>query len=196
MKELEFYFDVGSPYSYLGMYRMLQIAEKHPVEIIWKPMLLGGVLKAHGNSSPLEIPAKAKYSMMDIQRWAKIWDIPVTINPFLPINTLQMMRLITAVQMYQPESFLSVVKGIFNAMFREPQNLNDVNVLIQVAKSLDLELSVVEGWLGDEDVKAQLKMVTESAIQKGIFGAPTWIIDNEMIWGVDHLNFVEMALSD
>lgn len=195
MKELEFYFDVGSPYSYLGMYKMLQIVEQYPAKIIWKPMLLGGVLKSHGNSSPLEIPAKAKYSIMDIQRWSKIWEIPVTMNPFLPINTLQMMRLITAVQMYQSDRFVFVLKGIFDAMFFEPKNLNDLNVLFEVAENLELDRPLVENWLGDEKVKQHLKQATEDAIQKGIFGAPTWIIDKEMFWGVDHLFFVESVLA-
>ena len=195
MKALEFYFDVGSPYSYIGLYRMLALAEQYPVNIVWKPILLGGVLKAHGNNSPLEIPAKARYSIMDINRWAKIWDIPFTINPYLPINTLQLMRLVTAIQMYRSDQFVSALKTIFNAMYREPKNLNDVNELLQLANSLNLTVAQIQSWLLNEQVKQQLKQATEAAVEKGIFGAPTWLIDNDMLWGVDHLNFVEMALA-
>ena len=194
MKVIEFYFDVGSPYSYIGFHRIQQIAQQYQAELIWKPMLLGGVFKATGNSSPMAVPAKARYSMIDLQRWAKLWQIPVQMNPYFPINTLQLMRLITAVQLFQPEVFLNVLTGIFNAMFGQPRNLNDLNELIQLMQELGLEVAQVKSWLEDEKVKSELKVVTEEAIARGVFGAPSWFVDDELYWGVDHLHFVEAAL--
>ena len=196
MKQVEFYFDLGSPYSYLGFFQIQKIAQQHQAEVIWKPMLLGGVFKATGNNSPMMVPAKAAYSMKDMARWAKYWHIPLQMNPYFPINTLQLMRLITAVQLHQPEDFVRILAGLFNAMFGEPKNLNDMNELIQVMTSLGLNVEQVQAWLNDEGVKAQLKKVTEEAIQRGVFGAPTWFVGNEMFWGVDHLHFIETALSE
>ena len=195
MKQITFYFDLGSPYSYVGFHRIQQIAEEYQTEVVWKPMLLGGVFKATGNSSPMTIPAKARYSMIDLGRWSKLWNIPVQMNPYFPINTLNLMRLITAVQLYQPEHFQKVLNGLFDAMFGNPRNLNDINELASVAQSLNLEITQVQTWLGDEQVKAQLKQVTEEAIERGVFGAPTWFVGDEMFWGVDHLHFLEMTLS-
>ncbi|MGN0934871.1 2-hydroxychromene-2-carboxylate isomerase [Acinetobacter sp. YH12218] len=194
MKVIEFYFDVGSPYSYIGFHRIQQIAQQYQAELIWKPMLLGGVFKATGNISPMAVPAKARYSMIDLQRWGKLWQIPVQMNPYFPINTLQLMRLITAVQLFQPEVFLNVLTGIFNAMFGQPRNLNDLNELIQLMQELGLEVAQVKSWLEDEKVKSELKVVTEEAIARGVFGAPSWFVDDELYWGVDHLHFVEAAL--
>ncbi|WP_180073537.1 MULTISPECIES: 2-hydroxychromene-2-carboxylate isomerase [unclassified Acinetobacter] len=194
MKVIEFYFDVGSPYSYIGFHRIQQIAQQYQAELIWKPMLLGGVFKATGNSSPMAVPAKARYSMIDLQRWAKLWQIPVQMNPYFPINTLQLMRLITAVQLFQPELFLNVLTGIFNAMFGQPRNLNDLNELIQLMQELGLEVAQVKSWLEDEKVKSELKVITEEAIARGVFGAPSWFVNDELYWGVDHLHFVEDAL--
>lgn len=194
MKQVEFYFDLGSPYSYLGFYQLQKIAVEKQAEIIWKPVLLGGVFKATGNSSPMAVPAKAKYSMQDLARWSKYWDIPVQMNPFFPINTLMLMRLVTAVQLYQPERFIQVVSGLFNAMFGQPRNLNDQQEFIQVATELGLESEQVQSWLSDENVKAQLKAITDEAIARGVFGAPTCFVNDEMFWGVDHLHFVELAL--
>ena len=194
MKQVEFYFDLGSPYSYLGFYQLQKIAADTQAQIIWKPMLLGGVFKATGNSSPMAVPAKAKYSMQDLARWSKYWDIAVQMNPYFPINTLMLMRLVTAVQLYQPERFIQVVSGLFNAMFGQPRNLNDQQEFIQVATELGLESEQVQSWLSDENVKAQLKAITDEAIARGVFGAPTCFVNDEMFWGVDHLHFVELAL--
>lgn len=194
MKQVEFYFDLGSPYSYLGFYQLQKIAADTQAQIIWKPMLLGGVFKATGNSSPMAVPAKAKYSLQDLARWSKYWDIAVQMNPYFPINTLMLMRLVTAVQRDQPEKFIAVVTGLFNAMFGQPRNLNDLQEFMQVATELGLESTQVQSWLNDENVKTQLKVITEDAIARGVFGAPTCFVNDEMFWGVDHLHFVELAL--
>lgn len=195
MKQLEFYFDLGSPYSYIGFHRILQIAEKYQAEIVWKPMLLGGVFKATGNNSPMAVPAKAAYSMVDMGRWSKYWNIPVQMNPYFPINTLNLMRLITAVQLYQSENFHKVMTALFDAMFGQPKNLNDINELIVLAQSVDLSIETVQAWLADDQVKAQLKQVTDEAIARGVFGAPTWFVSDDMYWGIDHLHFVEQELA-
>lgn len=194
MKVIEFYFDVGSPYSYIGFHRIQHIAEQYQAEIIWKPMLLGGVFKATGNSSPMAVPAKARYSMRDLKRWSDLWQIPVQMNPYFPINTLQLMRLLTAVQLFQPENFVQVATGIFDAMFGQPRNLNDLTTFMQLMQELGLGAEQVKHWLDDEKVKSELKVITEEAIARGVFGAPSWFVNDELYWGVDHLHFVEAAL--
>lgn len=195
MKQIEFYFDLGSPYSYLGFYQIQKIAKLNQAQIVWKPILLGGVFKATGNSSPMAVPAKARYSMLDMQRWSNLWDISIQMNPYFPINTLNLMRIITAVQLYRPECFLTVLNALFDAMFGHPQNLNDINVLINLIQTLGFSNDQVQIWLSDDQVKAQLKQTTEEAIERGVFGAPTWFVNDEMFWGVDHLHFVEMELN-
>ncbi|AWL28886.1 2-hydroxychromene-2-carboxylate isomerase [Acinetobacter defluvii] len=196
MNIIEFYFDVGSPYSYVGFHQIQKIAEKYQAEIIWKPILLGAVFKATGNNSPMAVPAKAQYSMTDLKRWAKLWNIPVKMNPNFPINTLNAMRLITATQLFQPEQFLKVLTGVFDAMFHDPKDLNALTELLQVAESVGLDKDQVEAWLSDEKVKNELKFLTEEAVSRGVFGAPTWFVKDEMFWGVDHLHFVENSLQN
>ena len=195
MQTIEFYFDLGSPYSYIGFHRIQKIAADRHANILWKPMLLGGVFKATGNSSPMIVPAKAQYAMKDLKRWSKLWQIPMQMNPYFPINTLQLMRLVTAVQIYQPEQFLRELTGVFHAMFGEPRNLNDLQEFKKMLIDLDLDVQQVQDWLEDEQVKQQLKSVTEEAVQRGVFGAPTWFSQNEIYWGIDHLHFLEHALT-
>lgn len=196
MKIIEFYFDLASPYSFLGFHQLQKIAQQHQAEIRYKPMLLGAVLKATGNSSPIMVPAKAQYSMIDLRRWAKLWDIPFRMNPNFPINTLVLMRLITAVQLFAPEQFHQVLTGFFDAMFSHPRNLNDRDEVSALAKAHGLDEVKVKLWLEDEKVKSELKFITDEAIERGLFGAPSFIINDEMYWGIDHLHFVERALQD
>ena len=177
MKSVEFYFDLGSPYSYLAYYRLLQMAEQQEIQIVYKPILLGGVFKATGNRSPIEIPVKGVYSILDMQRWAEYYHIPMHMNPHFPMNTLTLMR-------------------IFDAMFATPQNLNEPTVLAEVLKQSGFSVEDIMSMVQSDVVKQKLITETEQAIQRGIFGAPTFFVGDEMYWGQDRLHFVEQTLNN
>lgn len=196
MNIIEFYFDLGSPYSYIGFHQIQKLAAQYQAEIIWKPMLLGGVFKATGNSSPITVPAKGQYSRLVLKRWSKFLDIPFNMNHDFPINTLQLMRVVTGLQLFQNEKFLMVVTALFKALYHEHQPIQNAAVLIQLLSQFDISAEQMEHWLADEKVKAELKLVTEEAIAKGVFGAPTCFVGGEMFWGVDHFNFVETVLGE
>ena len=195
MKSVEFYFDLGSPYSYLAYYRLLQIAEQQEIQIVYKPILLGGVFKATGNRSPIEIPVKGAYSILDMQRWAEYYQIPMQMNPHFPMNTLTLMRILTGVQLLHLEKFEQVLKLLFDAMFGTPQNLNELTVLAEVLKPSGFSVEDIMSMVQSEVVKQKLITETEQAIQRGIFGAPTFFVGDEMYWGQDRLHFVEQALN-
>lgn len=195
MKSVEFYFDLGSPYSYLAYYRLLQIAEQQEIQIVYKPILLGGVFKATGNRSPIEIPVKGAYSILDMQRWAEYYHIPMQMNPHFPMNTLTLMRILTGVQLLHLEKFEQVLKLLFDAMFGTPQNLNEPTVLAEVLKPSGFSVEDIMSMVQSDVVKQKLITETEQAIQRGIFGAPTFFVGDEMYWGQDRLHFVEQALN-
>ena len=196
MKSVEFYFDLGSPYSYLAYYRLLQIAEQQEIQIVYKPILLGGVFKATGNRSPIEIPVKGAYSILDMQRWAEYYHIPMQMNPHFPMNTLTLMRILTGVQLLHLEKFEQVLKLLFDAMFGTPQNLNELTVLAEVLKPSGFSVEDIMSMVQSDVVKQKLITETEQAIQRGIFGAPTFFVGDEMYWGQDRLHFVEQALNN
>ena len=196
MKSVEFYFDLGSPYSYLAYYRLLQIAEQQEIQIVYKPILLGGVFKATGNRSPIEIPVKGVYSILDMQRWSEYYHIPMHMNPHFPMNTLTLMRILTGVQLLHLEKFEQVLKLLFDAMFGTPQNLNEPTVLAEVLKPSGFSVEDIMSMVQSEVVKQKLITETEQAIQRGIFGAPTFFVGDEMYWGQDRLHFVEQALNN
>lgn len=195
MKSVEFYFDLGSPYSYLAYYRLLQMAEQQEIQIVYKPILLGGVFKATGNRSPIEIPVKGAYSILDMQRWAEYYQIPMQMNPHFPMNTLTLMRILTGVQLLHLEKFEQVLKLLFDAMFGTPQNLNEPTVLAEVLEPSGFSVEDIMSMVQSDVVKQKLITETEQAIQRGIFGAPTFFVGDEMYWGQDRLHFVEQALN-
>jgi 2-hydroxychromene-2-carboxylate isomerase len=179
----------------LAYYRLLQIAEQQEIQIVYKPILLGGVFKATGNRSPIEIPVKGAYSILDMQRWAEYYQIPMQMNPHFPMNTLTLMRILTGVQLLHLEKFEQVLKLLFDAMFGTPQNLNEPAVLAEVLKPSGFSVEDIMSMVQSEVVKQKLITETEQAIQRGIFGAPTFFVGDEMYWGQDRLHFVEQALN-
>ena len=195
MKSVEFYFDLGSPYSYLAYYRLLQMAEQQEIQIVYKPILLGGVFKATGNRSPIEVPVKGVYSILDMQRWAEYYQIQMQMNPHFPMNTLTLMRILTGVQLLHLEKFEQVLKLLFDAMFGTPQNLNEPTVLAEVLKPSGFSVEDIMSMVQSDVVKQKLITETEQAILRGIFGAPTFFVGDEMYWGQDRLHFVEQALN-
>lgn len=195
MKQVEFFFDVGSPYSYLAYHQLPKIARAKGAEILWRPMLLGGVFQATGNSSPATIPAKGHYSNIDLERWAKSFGVPIQQNPHFPINTLQLMRGAVGMQLRSDAEFHNYLAAIFSAMFEHPRNLGDLKELAAVLQAAGISPALMMALVQDDHVKQTLRKTTEDAVARGVFGAPTFFVGNEMFWGQDRLHFVEQALS-
>lgn len=195
MKQVEFFFDVGSPYSYLAYHQLPKIAKARNAEIVWRPMLLGGVFQATGNSSPMTVPMKGKYSMTDLERWARYFDVPFEHNPYFPINTLHLMRGATGMQMRSDEEFHRYLSAVFSAMFEKPRNLAAPEELASVLEAAGMSPLLVLELTKDDKVKEKLKQDTQEAVSRGVFGAPTFFVGSEMYWGQDRLHFVDSALA-
>jgi 2-hydroxychromene-2-carboxylate isomerase len=195
-KTVEFFFDVGSPTTYLAYTQLPAIAAECGARIAWRPMLLGGVFKATGNASPVTVPAKGRWMFGDMQRWARRYGVRMALNPHFPINTLVMMRGAVGLQLREPESVARYLDVIFNAMWREPRNLGDAEVLAQVLRDGGFDPAHIAALGTEPDVKAQLVANTEEAVARGVFGAPTFFVGEEMFFGQDRLDFVREALSE
>ena len=193
-KQLEFFFDFGSPYSYLAYKALPGIAAAHGAGIVWRPMLLGGVFKATGNHSPAETPAKGKWLQQDLQRWARRYGVAFNHNPYFPVNTLTLMRGAAGMQMRDPD-FHKYLVAVFHAMWGEPRNLGDPHVLAEVLRQAGFDADAFQSLVNDPAVKEQLKSNTEEAVARGVFGAPTFFVGEEMYWGQDRLEFVAEALA-
>lgn len=194
-KTVEFFFDLGSPAAYLAWTQLPALCERAGAELRYRPMLLGGVFQATGNSSPATVPAKGRYMATDLLRHARRYDVPFDFNPHFPINTLALMRGAVGYQLQQPEDFPRYLDALFKALWVDQRNLGDEQVLAAVLTEAGLEPEQFRALIMDDRVKHALKASTEEAVQRGVFGAPTFFVGDEMFFGQDRLSFVEEALS-
>ena len=193
-KTVEFFYDFGSPTVYLAATQLPAIAAAVGATIDWRPMLLGGVFKSTGNQSPVVVPAKAAYMNNDLERFAKRYGVPFRFNPHFPINTLALMRGAVA---YQNDGVVSSTyrDAIFMAIWVEARNLNEPDVIGQVLSDAGLDPAELMNRIGQQTVKDQLIANTEEAVNRGVFGAPTFFVGEQMFFGQDRLDFVAEALS-
>ena len=194
-KEVEFFFDVGSPASYLAATQLPALCSAAGATLIHRPMLLGGVFQATGNASPMTIAAKGRYVFDDLLRHAKRYGVPLKMNPYFPINTLLLMRGAVALQLRQPDRFLAYVDAVFRAIWVDAQNMNDGSVVAGVVQRIGLDAASVMAAVTDPEVKATLKATTEEAVARGVFGAPTFFVGTTMLFGQDRLEFVRELLA-
>lgn len=194
-KSVEFYFDFGSPTSYLAYTQLPGICAEAGAELVYRPVLLGGVFQATGNASPIAVPAKGRYTLIDIGRFARRYDVPLKMNPHFPINTLTLMRAATGVQIRQPERFDALLACVFKGMWVDALNLGDPTVLGPLLAGAGFDPQALLALTAEQDVKDALKANTEAAIKRGMFGAPTMFVGNEMFFGQDRLDFVREALA-
>ncbi|AMM24172.1 2-hydroxychromene-2-carboxylate isomerase [Variovorax sp. PAMC 28711] len=192
---IEFYFDFGSPAAYLAATQLPHIAADTGATLVWKPMLLGGVFQATGNHSPAEIKPKGPYMNTDLKRFARRYAVPFEHNPNFPVNTLLLMRGATGVQMQMPERFADYAKAVFDAMWVDAKNMNDAATVGSVLQAAGFDASALVALANAQATKDQLKATTTEAVERGVFGAPTMFVGDEMFWGQDRLDFVREALA-
>ena len=200
MPVVEFFFDYGSPWSYVAFTQVPLVAARAGAEVRYRPMLLGGVFKATGNQSPAEfnVPAKRAYSKREFERYAARYKIPFAPNPHFPINTMTLMRGAAWTEIEGGSSqdrLLAYSRAIFHAMWVEPQNLGDPSVLAPVLAKAGIDPAAFQVATARADVKDRLRATTEEAIARGVFGAPTFFVGPEMFFGQDRLDFVAEALA-
>ncbi|MFG0413029.1 2-hydroxychromene-2-carboxylate isomerase [Pseudomonas sp. BMW13] len=194
-KTVEFFFDLGSPASYLAHTQLPALCRDCGAALVYRPMLLGGVFQATGNASPAMIPAKGRYMIRDLARYAERYGVPMRFNPHFPINTLTLMRLLVAVQLHQPERLDDALQALFQATWVDGVNMGDPARVAEVLAAAGLDAAALQQQIGEPAVKDALKATTEEAVRRGVFGAPTCFVGDDMYFGQDRLDFVREALS-
>ena len=190
---IDFYFDFGSPTAYLAYRRLHQLQSQYQCQINYHPVLLGGLFKATGNSSPVMVAAKATYMMShDLPRFVALYDAPFKSNPHFPINTLHLMR--GAVALLKQDQFATYMDTVFNAIWVNSENMGDAETVAKVLTNAGLDAQQIIASTQEPEVKAALIDSTEAAVKRGCFGAPTMFIGDEMFFGQDRMQFIEMAL--
>lgn len=194
-KVVEFFFDVGSPTTYLAWTQLPALCVQAGASLVYRPTLLGGVFQATGNVSPATVAAKGRHMNDDMARFAKRYGVPLVVNPHFPINTLTLMRGATGVQLRLPTRFDAYLRGVFKAMWVDGLNLNDPVVAAKALVDAGFDPAEVMALAADAEVKAALRATTEEAVARGAFGAPTMFVGDAMFFGQDRLDFVREALA-
>jgi 2-hydroxychromene-2-carboxylate isomerase len=194
MTPVEFFYDYGSPYSYLANTRLPALRERTGCEVVYRPMLLGAVFKATGNRSPAMEPieAKLRYGAVEMSRWVAHLGVPFQRNPHFPINTLRLMRAAHAA--LGLGVFDAFHGAVYPAFWARGENLGDDAVIARVLREAGLDADAILAAASADPAKAALRAATDEALARGAFGAPTFFACGEMFFGNDRLDFVERAI--
>lgn len=183
LPDIEFYFDVVSPYSYIAAKRIHELNGK--ANIIWRPFLLGGVMKAVGSSAPITIPSKGRYMFQDLQQLSEYYQIPLTLPEKFPVNTITAMR---ALSMLPQKEMVDKAQALFNAYWGEGKDISDEKAL------LPLLGEPLIAQANTDEAKSRLRDTTEQAVARGAFGAPSFFLNEKIYFGEDRLFLLKADL--
>ncbi len=198
MTQVDFYWDVASPYTYLAFTQIEAVCERAKAELHMVPFLLGGVFKTTGNAAPANVMAKAKYMHTDLDRWRKEYQVPMKLpvsEVTFPINSLKPMRVAAAIQAQHPEVLDRYTREIMTAYWERGTDISTEENLRGALKSLELDAEALLAAIQTQEVKDLLRKNTEVAVEKGAFGAPAMFVNDALFWGNDRLHHLEHALA-
>jgi 2-hydroxychromene-2-carboxylate isomerase len=190
----QFLFDFGSPNAFLSHEAIPAIEKRTGAKFEYVPVLLGGIFKATNNKSPAEtlagIKNKREFHALETERFLKRFGVkPYTWNPFFPVNTLNLMRGAVAAQM--EGVFEKYAEAAFHHMWVEPKKMDDPDVAGKALAASGIDAAKLFARSQDADVKAKLIENTQSAVERGAFGSPTFFVGKEMFFGKEQLREVE-----
>ena len=187
IKPLEFYFDFISPYSFLAHKQIRKIENKEGIKIIYKPILLGGLHNLHGIKAPAFIPAKAKHMVRDCKLIAEKNNIRFKFNSYFPIRSLNLMRGVLVAEEDNVKKYY--IDNIFNTIWQDGLNMNDAIVIQKILQNLNINPKTFSLRATSSLIKDLLRKKTNEAYEKGVFGAPTFVVNNKIFWGQDRIEF-------
>ena len=187
IKPLEFYFDFISPYSFLAHKQIRKIENEEGMKIIYKPVLLGGLHNLHGIKAPAFIPAKAKHMVRDCKLIAEKNNIRFKFNSYFPIRSLNLMRGVLVAEEDNVKKYY--IDNIFNTIWQDGLNMNDAIVIQKILQNLNINPKTFSLRTTSSLIKDLLRKKTNEAYEKGVFGAPTFVVNNKIFWGQDRIEF-------
>jgi 2-hydroxychromene-2-carboxylate isomerase len=189
-RSFDFYFDFVSPYSFLAHKEIRKIENREGIKIRYVPILVGGLHNLHGIKAPAFIPAKAKHMIRDCKLIAQKNGIKFKFNSYFPIRSLNLMRGVFVAEEDNIKSFY--IDSIFNTIWQDGLNMNDQIIIEKVLKNLNVNPKTFFLRSTSSLIKDSLRKKTSDAYEKGIFGAPTFFVNNKIFWGQDRIEFALM----
>jgi 2-hydroxychromene-2-carboxylate isomerase len=196
-KLVDYYFATISPFMYLGHERFAAIAAKHGATIAVKPINLGEVFPVSGGL-PLSkrAPQRQAYRLVELKRWSDQLDIPLNCQPrFFPVNGDLAASWILAAQEQGLDAAMALTGAIGRAIWAQERDVASESTLAGIAQELHLDAAVLARRAAAPETLARYKALTQEAIERKVFGAPTYIYRDELFWGQDRLDFLDRALA-
>lgn len=191
-KKVEFYYDFSSPYTYIASERIEQICEDNGAELEWKPFLLGGVFNAIGLTPAVQIDNKFNFLKKDVIQSAEFYGVELNFPELFPLNSVRSMRGAFAAQ--EKGKLLEYNHEMFKLYWTEGIDLSKADIIGETVSKIGIDTEWFVNRIAEQEIKDMLRDETNIAIERGVFGAPTIFVDDQMYWGNDRLDFLDRYL--
>ena len=184
---IDYYFDFSSPYGYLVADQIDAYAERHGRTVKWRPFLLGVVFQKTGQKPLSEQPLKGDYCRHDWRRFARLMGVPYHEPEPFPIATQAAARAFYWTADQDEALAKRLARTLYRAYFAEGKDISSPEIVTGIARALGIDMDALAAALQSPEIKERLKAEVSAAIERGVFGSPTFIVDGEMFWGADRL---------
>ena len=197
MITIEYFMSPGSPWSFLGHKRFIEIVNRFNVNVNMYPVNYGEIFPLSGGVPVSKRPIQRQsIRLQELKRWGDFLKISLNPEPkFFPSKSLLPSLIIIASQLKKTNQAFDLANNIMSALWVENLNIDDEDTLINILKKMDLDADEILNYAKTKECEDAMKSGTRLAIEKGVFGAPTYIVNNQIYWGQDRLDFVERHLS-
>ncbi len=197
MITIEYFMSPGSPWSFLGHKRFIEIVNRFNVNVNMYPVNYGEIFPLSGGVPVSKRPIQRQsIRLQELKRWGDFLKISLNPEPkFFPSKSLLPSLIIIASQLKKTNQSFDLANNIMSALWVENLNIDDEDTLINILKKMDLDADEILNYAKTKECEDAMKSGTRLAIEKGVFGAPTYIVNNQIYWGQDRLDFVERHLS-
>ena len=194
INSIDFYFDFYSPYGYLASLRIDEIAARHGCRVNWRPFMLGATFSITGHQPLTETPMMAEYTLLDLERSARLQSANFCLPDDFPKAALSCCRAFYLLADDQPEQAVALAKVIYAAIFGEGRDGTDIVLIAKLAANLEIDAEALVEDIQTQSIKDRLKAETQAAIDRGVFGSPFIFVGDQPFWGNDRLEQVDRWL--
>jgi 2-hydroxychromene-2-carboxylate isomerase len=196
-KIVDYYFTPTSPWTYLGHRRFAEIARRHGAEVRVKPVDYGVIFPQTGGLPlPKRAPARQAYRLMELKRWRAKLGVELNLHPkFFPAPAAAAARVVIAADQAGGDS-LGLADAILSAIWTQEQDIADLASLTEIANGAGQDGAALVAASQEPEVQAAYEALTQEALERGVFGAPTYLYKDELFWGQDRLEFLDRALDN
>ena len=195
---IEFYYDCSSPWTYLGFHAIQPLAAEFQQEIVWKPIIVGGIFNTINPSvyasRAAPVPQKARYALKDMQDWANLYGLTIRMPPSVfPVNSVKAMR--GCIWLAPQGKLVAFSTAVFEAYWGRDEDISQDHVLSAICESQNIDPKAFFAGIGEQKIKDQLRINTDEAIARGAFGSPTiYVNGDDMYFGNDRMQLIRAAL--